>query len=130
MGRRVPPDVDSYIEHSDERARPILEELRRIVRSTFPSVEEGISWGVPFYRYHGALAGLAAYKKHVSFGVGAGELRTEDRQTLEEDGYVTGKRTVQIRFDQEVPTAAITRVLEAQARTNEAKRATGARDSR
>lgn len=114
------PDVDSYIAGAAEVARPILEELRAIVKSTVPDVEEGISWGVPFYKHRGALAGFAVYTKHVSFG-GAGELRRDDRKALEDDGYVTGKKTIQIRFDQTVPAAAITRIVEAQARSNEAR---------
>jgi uncharacterized protein len=75
---------------------------------------------VPFYRYHGALAGFSAYKKHVSFGSGGSDLPGKDRELLEKNGYKTGKKTIQIRFDQEVPAAAIGRILEAQARTNEA----------
>ncbi|NHJ12027.1 MAG: DUF1801 domain-containing protein, partial [Candidatus Thorarchaeota archaeon] len=60
-----PEDVDSYIANSDKEARPILEELRKIVQSTIPEAEEGISWNVPFYKYHGELVGFAAYKNHV-----------------------------------------------------------------
>ena len=75
-----PKDVDSYIANSASEARPILEELRKVIKSTVPDVEEGISWGVPFYRYHGALAGFAAYKNHVSFGVGADVLQGNDRE--------------------------------------------------
>jgi uncharacterized protein len=121
MKKPKPEDVDSYIANSDERARPQLEEVRKIIKATVPDVEEGISWGVPFYRYHGALAGFAAYKNHVSFGLAADVLPDEDRTTLEEAGYMTGKKTIQIRFDQEAPTEVMKRALEAQARRNEAK---------
>ena len=114
------PDVDSYIADADADARPILRELRELVRSTLPGVDEGISWGVPFYKHHGAFGGFAAYKKHVSFGTAA-ELQSEDRAMLEELGYRTGKKTVQIGFDQDVPAAAIQRILRAQARANDAK---------
>jgi len=117
-----PKDVDSYIANSDREARPKLEELRKIIKSTIPKVEEGISWGVPFYKYYGALAGFAVYKNHVSFGL-ADVLQSEDRKMLEEKGYTTGKKTIQIKFDQKVPTTAIKQILEAQAKMNEAKRA-------
>ena len=116
-------DVASYIANSASEARPILEELRKIIKSTVPDVEEGISWGVPFYRYHGALAGFAAYKNHVSFGVGADVLQGNDRETLEKNGYKTGKKTIQIRFDQEVPATAIEQIVRAIAQTNEAQTA-------
>jgi uncharacterized protein len=113
-------DVDAYLAASAGAARPILKELRQLLTSTIPGVEEKISWGVPFYRYHGALGGFAAYKNHVSFGC-ASDLSSEDRERLEELGYKTGKKTIQIQFDQEVPTAAIKHILEKQARKNEAR---------
>ncbi|MFX1368944.1 MAG: iron chaperone [Promethearchaeota archaeon] len=119
-----PRDVDSYIANSDNEARPVLEELRRIIKSTIPRAEEGISWNVPFYKYHGELVGFAAYKNHVSFGIGAVVLQSEDRKMLEEKGYKTGKGTIQIRFDQEVPTDVIKRLLKAKAKMNEAKKPT------
>jgi uncharacterized protein len=119
----VAEDVDAYIADSDEAARPTLEELRALVNSNVPDAEERISWGVPFYRYHGDLAGFAAYKKHVSFGIASGGLRTEDRKLLEERGYVTGKKIVQIAFDQKVPSSTIKKILKAKAKANEAKRA-------
>ncbi len=116
-------DVDSYIASAGREARPTLEELRRIVKSTIPKVEEGISWGVPFYKYHGVLVGFAAFKNHVSFGL-ADVLQRKDRNMLEKKGYTTGKKTVQIKFDQKVPTRAIKQIVKAKAKMNEAKRAT------
>lgn len=123
QGVSKPEDVDGYIAGSGEEARPKLEELRELVRSTVPTVEERISWGVPFYRYHGDLAGFAAFKNHVSFGIGTGALRSEDREMLEERGYATGKRTIRIEFDQKVPAAAIRKILKARAKQNEGERA-------
>ena len=48
-----------------EAARPILRQLRRIITTAVPEAEETISYGMPFYRYHGRLAYFAAHKdKH------------------------------------------------------------------
>ena len=58
-------DVDSYIAAAPEAARPILRQLRRIITTAVPEAEETISYGMPFYRYHGRLAYFAAHKdKH------------------------------------------------------------------
>jgi uncharacterized protein YdhG (YjbR/CyaY superfamily) len=114
-----PKDVDSYIAGSAIEARPILEELRKVIKSTIPNVEEKISWGVPFYRYHGALGGYAVHKNHVSFGCQS-DLQSKDRRILESKGYETGKKTIQIKFDQKVPTTAIKQILRAKAKMNEA----------
>ncbi|KKQ74529.1 MAG: hypothetical protein US96_C0030G0009 [Candidatus Woesebacteria bacterium GW2011_GWB1_38_5b] len=115
-------DVDAYITSSVVESRPILKELRKIIKSTIPNVEEKISWGVPFYRYHGELGGYAVYKNHVSFGCGGADLQSEDRKMLGENGYKTGKKTVQIKFDQKVPTKVIKQILKTKAKSNVAKR--------
>jgi uncharacterized protein YdhG (YjbR/CyaY superfamily) len=116
-----PEDVDSYITNSAREARAILEELRKIIKSTIPQAEEKIWYDVPFYNYHGELAGFAAYKKHISFGFGAGVLQDKDREMLEEKGYKIGRGTMQIKFDQKVPTSAIKKILKTKANMNEAK---------
>ncbi|MBZ0296452.1 MAG: DUF1801 domain-containing protein [Anaerolineae bacterium] len=113
-------NVDSYIADQVEAARPILEELRKIINSTIPEAEETISWGYPFFRYHGILAGITAYKKHVSFQI-ADSLQDKDRQTLEEAGYTLGEKRIQIKFDQQVPATVIKQMLKTQAKMNEAK---------
>ena len=114
-------DVDAYIAGSGSTAQPALKELRKVILSAVPYAEEGISWGVPFYKYHGLLAGFAAFKNHVSFGF-AEELQGKDRTILEENGYKTGKKTIQIRFDQKVPASTITHILTTKAKINEAKK--------
>ena len=116
-------DVDSYIASTGSEARPKLKEIREIIKSTIPKVEEGISWGVPFYKYHGILAGFAAFKNHVSFGFCEIVIQSKDREMLEKNGYITGKKTIQIKFDQKVPTTVIKQILKAKAKMNEAKRA-------
>ena len=112
--------VEEYITSSPEEARPHLEELRKTITSTISKVEEKISWGIPFYRYHGALVGFATFKNHVSFGL-AFAFQTKDREILGKKGYITGSKTVQIKFDQKVPTLEIKQILKAQAKMNEAK---------
>jgi uncharacterized protein len=114
-------DVETYIANAGEEARPLLEELRALVLATIPEVEERISYGVPFYKHHGELAGFAVYTHHVSFGTAAAVLGDDDRKRLEDAGYKTGKKTIQVRFDQEVPAAAVEAALRAQARLNESR---------
>lgn len=113
-------NVDAYITNSDIKAQPILKEIRVIIKSTIPNVEKGISWGIPFYKHHGLLAGFSVFKNHVGFGF-CDAFQSKDRQALEEKGYTTGKKTVQIMFDQKVPTAEIKKILKAKSKINEAK---------
>ena len=108
-------DVDSYISNSSKEARPILEELRKIIKSTVPKAEESINWEFPFYKYQGTtLAHFAEYKKHVAIGFGS-DLQKKDIEILEKKGYETGQKRIQIQFNQKVPVAEIKSILKAQA---------------
>jgi len=114
--------VDEYIAGAAKEARPMLKELRKIIRSTVPKAEESISRGVPFYKYQGMLAGFVALKNHADFGL-ITVLEDKDRKALEEKGYETGKKTIKIRFDRKVPSAMIKKILKEKAKANEAKKA-------
>lgn len=113
-------NVDEYIASAEPEAKPKLKEIREIIKSTVPKVEEGISWGVPFYKYQGVLAGFVALKHHVDFGL-VTVLESKDREMLEKKGYKTGKKVIQIRFDQKVPAAIIKQILKVKVKTNEKK---------
>lgn len=114
-------NVDEYIANAPKEAQSKLKELRSVIKSAVPKAEEKISWGVPFYRYFGPLTGFASFKSHVSFGLGMMGLMNKDRELLEKKGYVTGKKIIQIGFDQKVPISDIKRLLNKQAKMNEAK---------
>lgn len=113
--------VDEYIASAPKETRAKLREVRAAIKSAVPKAEEGISWGIPFYKYQGLLAGFAACKSHVLFGL-VFHLQEKDRKVLEEKGYFTGKKTIRIRFDQKVPVTVIRRLLKEQAKLNEVKK--------
>ena len=112
-----PKDVDAYIGAAPDEARATLEAVREVFRSALPDAEERIAWGVPIYRVHRDVGGFAAYAKHVSVGLAGSSLPDADRTRLEERGYRTGKRTIQVRFDQTVPVTEIRRLLRGAAAT-------------
>jgi len=111
-----PKDVDAYVAAAPAEARRTLEAVREVFRSALPDAEERIAWGVPIYRVERDVGGFAAYSKHVSVGLARSPLPDDTRTKLEERGYRTGKRTVQVRFDQKVPVTAIRQLLRAAAR--------------
>lgn len=122
MEQIKPKSVEEYIAASPMKARPIMNELRKIIKSSVPQVEEGISYGVPFYKYHGQFVGFAVYQNHVSFGVASHGLQNQLRGQLEKKGYRTGKKTIQIGFDQDIPIREIKQVLQITAQANEHKK--------
>ncbi|MCI0652570.1 MAG: YdeI/OmpD-associated family protein [Planctomycetes bacterium] len=62
------PEVDAYIEKAPPFARPILERIRRAFHRGCPEIQETIKWRVPHFEHHGIVGGMAAFKRHVSFG--------------------------------------------------------------
>ena len=125
-----PQTVEGYIAGAPAEIRPKLEEVRAVIRAAVPKAEEGISWNVPFYEYHGPLAGFAAYKHHVSVGLGGADLGTGDRKMLEDRGYRTGKKTFRVTVDQRVLRTAIRKLLKAQAKVNAERQSSARQRSR
>ncbi len=62
------PRVDEYIAKAAPFAQPILTKVRAAFHAGCPSVVETIKWSVPSFEHKGMLGGMAAFKKHVSYG--------------------------------------------------------------
>ncbi len=60
--------MDAYIKNAAPFAQPILEKIRAGFHAGCPDLQETIKWGVPSFERNGMLGGMAAFKKHVSFG--------------------------------------------------------------
>ncbi|HEU5121463.1 MAG TPA: DUF1801 domain-containing protein [Candidatus Saccharimonadales bacterium] len=114
-------NVDEYIANAPRIARSHLRQIRATIQAAVPNVEEGISYGKPYYKYYGYLAGFDSFKNHIGFELWVNQLQTNDRNMLKEKGFKTGSRTFQIRYDQKVPTTIITKLLKEQAKLNKEK---------
>jgi uncharacterized protein YdeI (YjbR/CyaY-like superfamily) len=63
------PRIDAYIAGAPEFARPILEAVRKRMHASVAGLEETMKWSSPHFSYQGGLfAGMAAFKKHCTFG--------------------------------------------------------------
>ena len=112
--------VDQFVAEAAVEARPVLEEIRQIVVSAVPGVEEAMGYGKPYYKYHGWMTGITLYTKHLGVEIWDG-LSADDRDRLEAAGYKTGRKNFQIRYDQAVPKELLTQLVQAQAMRNERK---------
>lgn len=111
-----PKTVVEFIDLSPDEAQEVMIKLKNLIETTEPKAEGGISWNVPIYKYNGILAGFSLAKKHVSFGI---DSLTEDiRKILENKGYKTGKKTIQIEFDQEIPIEELIHLIKKQIEAN------------
>lgn len=113
-GAPVAKSVDAYIRAAQDAVRPKLIELRAIVKVTAPKAEEGISYGMPYYKLNGALLGFAAFKSHIGFFPGA--IINDFKRELA--AYKTSKGTVQLPLDAKLPVALIKKLIRAGMKRN------------
>jgi uncharacterized protein YdhG (YjbR/CyaY superfamily) len=110
--------VSEYLKTAPKAARPKLVQLRAIVKATVPQAEEGISYKMPYYKYHGALVGFAAFKDHIGFFPGS--IVKEFKRELE--GFETARGSVRFPLDKPLPAALIKKLLKARMKRNEDKK--------
>ena len=102
-------DFDSYFALQTEENRNYLEKLRTLIKSVAPEAIEVISYGIPMFKYHGMLIGLAAFKKHLSIFPGA----IVDQFKNELKAFKTSKGTVQFTLDRPIPDELLVRIVKA-----------------
>lgn len=115
--RNFAKDVSAYIAAAPKEARSQLVQLRKIIRTAAPNAEEGISYRMPYYEYHGALAGFAAFKSHVSL---FGSLSDEQQGWFR--GYEIAKGTIRFPIGTPLPAALIKKLIKARIKRNEGRK--------
>jgi len=65
-----PATVEAYLDQVPEPARTTLAKVRAVIQGVLPEgATEGISYGIPSYKYKGMLVGFGAFKSHCSLFV-------------------------------------------------------------
>lgn len=113
--------VDEFVAGAPPEARPLLEELRKIIKVAVPEADEIIGYNKPFYKYHGWMTGITLYTSHLGVEIWDG-ISEQDAKKLEALGYKAGSMQFQIKYDQAVPVKLLTELVQAQAKRNDAKR--------
>lgn len=109
--------VDDYFARLNPQQRDALEALRILVLTTVGGVEETISYGMPAYKYKGALVYYGAFKKHYSFFPGG---VVEQYQEQLKD-FKISKGTLQISYKQAPPLDIIEKIIIDRVKQNEEK---------
>ena len=95
--------------------------MRTTIRAAAPAeATECLSYGIPAFRYKGALVGYAAFKKHCSFFPMQASLIDEMQEELK--GYRTSKGTLQFGVDKPLPAALVKKMVKARVAENERKK--------
>lgn len=118
--RKIPKTVDEYLERVPEPSRTTLNKVRKVIRSVAPpEATEGISYGIPTFKYKGMLASFAAFSDHCSLFPGAGPT-IEFKNELK--NFQTSKGTIRFAPDKPLPAALLKKLVKARITENERKK--------
>ncbi len=127
MKKAAPRDlliVDEYIHNLPEPALRSLRKIRTIIRSVVPpETTETISYGIPTYKYKGALFGFAAFSKHCSLFPMGSSVITAFKDDLK--GFETSRGTIRFPMDKPPPAALVKKLVGARIAQNELKHKRG-----
>lgn len=119
-GKSAPKNTDEYLARVPEPARTTLNKIRATIRSVVPpEATEAISYGMPAFRYKGALVWFAAFSDHCSFFPTAAVIE-EFKDELK--NYSTSKGTIHFPLDQPLPAALVKKMVKARVAANEEKK--------
>lgn len=122
-------DVGEYLAAIPEPARATLHKIRKIIQSVVPAEPtEGMSYGMPSFRYMGPLFGYAAFKGHCSLFTMSAGLIVEFAQELRK--FVTSKGTIRFGADAPPEAALTSKLVKRRIVQNVAKRWKKGEDTR
>jgi len=78
--------VDAFVEQASPTVRPVLQDLRELVRRELPEAREEIKWGRPVYSLNHIVCYLAADRDHANLGFYRGIELADPKGLLEGDG--------------------------------------------
>ncbi len=112
--------VEEYLKLQPAGVRAALEKLRAQIRAAAPKAEESISYGMPAYKYKGALVYFAAFKNHCSFFPGSSSILA-NREDLKD--FIVAKGTIQFTPEKPIPASLVKSIVKARVLQNETRAA-------
>ena len=118
--KAVPKTIDEYLSRVPEPARTTLNKVRAVIRSAVPpETTETISYGIPTFKYKGALVAFGAFAKHCSlFPMGSSVLKAFERELKD---FSVSKGTLHFPLDKPMPAALVKKIVRARVGQNELK---------
>jgi len=110
--------VDEYINSFPEEIQKRLEEVRKVIKSVAPLAKEGISYGMPSYKFHGQLIYFSGFKSHIGLYPMSDQIVKAIPEVAE---FRTSKGTAQFKHDQPLPLELIKKIVKFRLEENLAK---------
>ncbi len=114
---KVPKTVSAYIAGAAPAAKPLLRQLRKLVKTSAPKAVEGLSYGMPYYNYKGRLVYFASFRDHCSLFPASGTVLRKFAKELAK--YKTSKGTIQFPLGKPIPVSLVKKIVKARMQENE-----------
>lgn len=113
-------DIDEYLARVPEPARSTLCQMRGLIRSLVPAeATEALGYGMPTFRYKGALVAFAAFTKHCSFFPMSLSVIAKLKKELKP--YQASKGTLHFPLDKPLPASLVKKIVKARLAEKERK---------
>ena len=117
----APKNTDEYLAAVPEPARSTLNKIRAAIRSVVPAeATEAISYGMPSFKYKGALVWFAAFSDHCSFFPGSGRVIATFQDELKK--FQTSKGTIRFPINKPLSAALVKKIVKARIAENERRK--------
>lgn len=104
--------VDEYLARLPEEQKEALEQLRQLIRSIAPGVEEVIRSRVPAFRYNDRpLVSIGAAKRHLSLFIMYGRVMETYKDDLRD--FDTSNTVIRFTPNRPIPRRLVRRLIEA-----------------
>jgi len=113
--------VEAYLAALPDAQRAALQALRAVIAAAAPEAVDGISYGMPAFRYRGRpLVSYAAFKAHCSFFPMGSQVLEVHRDRLA--GFLASKGTLHFTPDRPLPADVVVEIVRARVAALDARR--------
>ena len=108
--------IDEYIATFPKNVQSILQELRQVIREAAPEAKEAISYQMPAFKLNGNLVYFAAWKNHIGFYGGTGEVVKTFKKEL--SNHEVSKGTIKFPLDKPIPYELVRKIVKYRVKEN------------
>lgn len=111
--------VNDYIKGFPQNVQLLLKQMRSLIMTLAPDVQESISYGMPAYKTNGKpLVYFAGYKNHIGFYATP---NGHQKFVKELSIYKQGKGSVQFPIDEPLPIELISNIIKFRVEQNQGR---------
>lgn len=115
MKRKVPKDIDEYLECQSSEDKRLLRQMRATIQNAAPEATEKISYGIPTFYLNGNLVHFAAFANHIGFFPTSSGIAAFKKQLVP---FRSSKGAVQFPKDKPLPLTLVTKIVKFRLREN------------